>query len=256
MTIHKAKGLEFDCVIVPALHRHNRVAGGPMLLMHPVRAQRARRHGHGGPAADRRARQPARLFDFLAPASIRGRAARGRASSVRRVHPREAPAASDRDGRLAGGPGLDRRAHRGRGMPRSRRERGCAPAEGAKPWSPFKGSLLGCFGRRRSELRGRRAGADAEPDADPAGLRGGPLRRVPRGLGAAPRTCRCKPICRSLTAAREEPVVFDWAGETARRVGILVHAELQRLDLDRSDETRHSLARDAFQALARAARRA
>jgi ATP-dependent exoDNAse (exonuclease V) beta subunit len=35
MTIHKAKGLEFDCVIVPALHRHNRVAGGPMLLMHP-----------------------------------------------------------------------------------------------------------------------------------------------------------------------------------------------------------------------------
>jgi ATP-dependent exoDNAse (exonuclease V) beta subunit len=40
-----------------------------------------------------------------------------------------------------------------------------------------------------------------------------------------------------VSLAREEPVVFDWAGETARRVGILVHAELQSLDLDRHDET-------------------
>ena len=32
-------------------------------------------------------------------------------------------------------------------------------------------------------------------------------------------------------------MVFDWAGETARRVGSLVHAELQVMDLRRSDET-------------------
>ena len=31
-------------------------------------------------------------------------------------------------------------------------------------------------------------------------------------------------------------MIFDWAGETARRIGILVHAELQVLDLARSDE--------------------
>ena len=35
---------------------------------------------------------------------------------------------------------------------------------------------------------------------------------------------------------REETPVFDWAGETARRVGSLVHAELQVMDLEHSDE--------------------
>ena len=36
--------------------------------------------------------------------------------------------------------------------------------------------------------------------------------------------------------ARESTPVFDWAGETARRVGSLVHAELQLIDLQSSDE--------------------
>jgi ATP-dependent exoDNAse (exonuclease V) beta subunit len=35
---------------------------------------------------------------------------------------------------------------------------------------------------------------------------------------------------------REETPVFDWAGETARRVGTLVHAELQAMDIASSDE--------------------
>jgi ATP-dependent exoDNAse (exonuclease V) beta subunit len=35
---------------------------------------------------------------------------------------------------------------------------------------------------------------------------------------------------------REDSPVFDWAGETARRVGTLVHAELQAMDLASSDE--------------------
>jgi ATP-dependent exoDNAse (exonuclease V) beta subunit len=34
---------------------------------------------------------------------------------------------------------------------------------------------------------------------------------------------------------REETPVFDWVGETARRVGILVHAELQAMDVASSD---------------------
>jgi ATP-dependent exoDNAse (exonuclease V) beta subunit len=38
------------------------------------------------------------------------------------------------------------------------------------------------------------------------------------------------------SALREETPVFDWAGETARRVGSLVHAELQVMDLEHSDE--------------------
>jgi ATP-dependent exoDNAse (exonuclease V) beta subunit len=39
-----------------------------------------------------------------------------------------------------------------------------------------------------------------------------------------------------VVEARTETPVFDWAGETARRVGSLVHAELQTLDLGASDE--------------------
>jgi ATP-dependent exoDNAse (exonuclease V) beta subunit len=35
---------------------------------------------------------------------------------------------------------------------------------------------------------------------------------------------------------REELPVFDWAGETARRVGTLVHAELQAMDAAGGDE--------------------
>jgi len=35
---------------------------------------------------------------------------------------------------------------------------------------------------------------------------------------------------------REDSPVFDWAGETARRVGTLVHAELQVMNLASSDE--------------------
>jgi ATP-dependent exoDNAse (exonuclease V) beta subunit len=36
--------------------------------------------------------------------------------------------------------------------------------------------------------------------------------------------------------SREETPIFDWAGETARRVGTLVHAELQAMDVAKSDE--------------------
>jgi len=36
--------------------------------------------------------------------------------------------------------------------------------------------------------------------------------------------------------SREDTPVFDWAGETARRVGSLVHAELQAMQLASSDE--------------------
>ncbi len=46
---------------------------------------------------------------------------------------------------------------------------------------------------------------------------------------------------------REEWPVFDWAGETARRVGSLVHAELQAMDLTRIDARCDSRARGAFQ---------
>jgi len=243
MTIHKAKGLEFDCVIVPALHRHNRVAGGAMLLMHPF--TRSDRDGlvmaARPPVAEPGNRRA--LFAFL-----RRQAYEAAHLEAERLLYVACTRAKHRL-HLTATVGL-RVDPDWFGEPLEGVEDAGEPAsnEDAKPWSPFKGSLLRVLwptqgasfavrGPAASESAEERESAQgAESDEDPAGLRGGPLRRVPRGW--APR--RHEPLQADLplaSAPREEPVVFDWAGETARRVGILVHAELQRLDLARHDET-------------------
>jgi ATP-dependent exoDNAse (exonuclease V) beta subunit len=237
MTIHKAKGLEFDCVIVPALHRHNRVAGGPMLLMHPF----ARRDRDGlvmaarPPIADRDNRRAP--FAFLRRQAYESAHLEAErllyVACTRAKHQLHLTATV---GLRVDPDGFDEpiEAAEEAEQPASNVEP--RPADDAKPWLPFKGSLLQVLWPTRSaSFAIREPATDAESDEDLAGLRGGPLRRVPHGW--APR--RLVPLQADLPLAalpREEPVVFDWAGETARRVGILVHAELQSLDLDRHDE--------------------
>jgi hypothetical protein len=69
------------------------------------------------------------------------------------------------------------------------------------------------------------------PDAPADGApRGGPLSRLPVGWlpPDAPRGASIEVAARSLGG--ENWPIFDWAGETARRVGTLVHAELRLLD--------------------------
>ena len=238
MTIHKAKGLEFDCVIVPALHRHNRVAGGPMLLMHPF--ARSERDGlimaARPPIADRNNRRE--LFAFLRRQALEAAHLEAErllyVACTRAKHQLHLTATvglrvdPDWLGEpIEGAEDAEEPASNGDAQ----------PSDGAKPWLPFKGSLLRVlWPTQRASFAVREPAGGGEMDEDLAGLRGGPLRRVPRGW--APR--RHEPLQADLplaSLAREEPVVFDWAGETARRVGILVHAELQGLDLARSDET-------------------
>jgi hypothetical protein len=75
-------------------------------------------------------------------------------------------------------------------------------------------------------------------EADLAGLRGGPLARVPPAWSPPPiRATLAAPIDIAPEPEREETPLFDWVGETARRIGSLVHAELQLLDLAHGDET-------------------
>jgi ATP-dependent exoDNAse (exonuclease V) beta subunit len=238
MTIHKAKGLEFDCVIVPALHRHNRVGGSPMLLMHPF--ARTDRDGlvmaARPPIADPGNRRA--VFAFLRRQAYEAAHLEAErllyVACTRAKHQLHLTATVglrvDPDGSGEAIEGAED-AEEPAGHEEAR------PADDAKPWSPFKGSLLRVlWPTQRARFAVPEAAAGAPPDEDPAGLRGGPLRRVPRGW--APR--RQVPLQVDLalaSPAREEPVVFDWAGETARRVGILVHAELQSLDFARHDET-------------------
>jgi ATP-dependent exoDNAse (exonuclease V) beta subunit len=68
--------------------------------------------------------------------------------------------------------------------------------------------------------------------------RGGPLLRVPTDWTPSfDLQALQSESAPALPASREETPVFDWAGETARRVGTLVHAELQAMDLATADTT-------------------
>jgi len=116
-------------------------------------------------------------------------------------------------------------------------ENGDDPDEPAprRVFRPNAGSLLralwpvlaGEFELPTAPLKQREAADDAP--------RGGPLKRLP--LESSPE--RLAPPAGAaivIPVARDETPIFDWAGETARRVGSLVHAELQKMDLTSLDE--------------------
>ena len=228
MTIHKAKGLEFDMVVVPALDRHIPRSRDQLLVWHEFA-----RTGRDGLVMA--ARPPIGagvdpLFEFLRH-QLRD-AAELEAERLLYV----ACTRAKWQLRLTATVG---RAEEAEGAAEAPPIAEVAAPEAAarRPWSPRAGSLLAVLWPV--------VGAEfalAEPPADTpveskVAPRGGPLWRVPRdwspGLaGALPagETPSAPP------ALREEFPVFDWAGETARRVGTLVHAELQAMDATGGEE--------------------
>jgi ATP-dependent exoDNAse (exonuclease V) beta subunit len=205
MTIHRSKGLEFDCVILPGLARsasHDRdplldwfewspAGAQPELVLAPVRAaseppsrlaawlQRLRRR--------RREHERARL---LYVATTRARRA------LHMVF--ETPAV---------------RADGSDGAPRT----GTAQAT---LWPALRELALAAPERTRTTA--------AAPGGQPA-----MLRRLPADWQAPQWPA---PIgARTATAAGDlgrQPVEFSWVGDTARRVGVCVHAQLQRWAAD------------------------
>jgi ATP-dependent exoDNAse (exonuclease V) beta subunit len=102
--------------------------------------------------------------------------------------------------------------------------------------SPNAGSLLSVLWPVAADefvLR-EDAGAGAPLIAAP---RGGPLWRLPAQGPQDPHfESRAAEPNLAVPSLREEWPVFDWAGETARRVGTLVHAELHTMDWSHTDE--------------------
>jgi ATP-dependent exoDNAse (exonuclease V) beta subunit len=104
-------------------------------------------------------------------------------------------------------------------------------------WSPPAGSLLAVLW---PVIGGEFASAESLAEAQPGDMaapRGGPLCRVP--IDWTPQLATGLPGMEptpSQPDMREETPVFDWAGETARRVGTLVHAELHSMDIANVDE--------------------
>jgi ATP-dependent helicase/nuclease subunit A len=226
MTIHKAKGLEFDMVIVPALERHIPFHRDQLLLSHQF--SRAGRDGLVLAARPGIGAEPDDLFEFLRRQTRDAAALEAeRLLYVACTRAKWRLHLSAMIGRRE-----DNEASSGESKPRA-------------PWRPRTGSLLAVlwpvagvefaldatsmhlFDRMSTHL-------EATGDVPP---RGGPLFRLPRdwSLPADDILPGGGQILAS-SALREETPVFDWAGETARRIGSLVHAELQVMDLERSDE--------------------
>jgi len=250
MTIHKAKGLEFDMVVLPALERHTRSNRGQFLLTHQF--ARTGRDGMVMAARPPVGADAGRLFEFLRRKSqdaagleaqrllyVACTRAKWQLYLTATIVPRAEPddAAGDLTGELAG------EAAGGEAGDVAGDVAGEVGGTDAAPptWKPRMGSLLAVLWPiAGAEFRVAEASSSTTetPSAqEQTALRGGPLYRVTLdwspGVNTSPLLGASVP---GANALRQETPVFDWAGETARRVGSLVHAELQAMDLKRSDE--------------------
>jgi ATP-dependent helicase/nuclease subunit A len=208
LTIHKAKGLQYDTVIVPGLERQT--GRDPRRLLHwlkplpeaslPVVAPLARSGSGENP-----------LYSWLAALE------REKLLQERRRLLYVAATRAERWLHLFG----SAQVHEADGTPAVRR--------------PASGTTLGLlwpvvhphFAQRLAEL------GTIEGEAAPEVSRRPPLRRVPAGwLPEAPPVAP-EISSRPVPRAAGEPVVeFDWATETARHVGTVVHRELQGMVRD------------------------
>jgi ATP-dependent exoDNAse (exonuclease V) beta subunit len=216
MTVHKAKGLEFDTVILPGLERTVSGAARQLLYWAPVAIEKGPRGivlaSHGGADADREADGLEAWMKRLD--RDRARLELGRVAYVAATRAR-------RSLHLVGSAAI---AWNAEGLPAL--------------VAPKSGSLLeffwpvACPDFEREFARARQAG-----EIEPAAATARPRRsapspgRLPVGyeLPAPP-----APACSLLT--RRARVVegtvrphFDWAGREAIAVGTVVHAELERL---------------------------
>ncbi len=209
LTVHKAKGLQFDTVIVPALERRLRrdearllhwmklpFAGREELVVAPV----ARTGGEANP-----------LYAWLDGLE------RERQQQERRRLLYVAATRAERWLHLFGSAQVQDDAS----PPTVRR-----PAQ-----NTALGLLWPVVGHefvRRLEESGTPPGEEAAETA-----RSAPLRRLPPGWQVAglPRAPRVE--SQAVPRVAQAPLVaFDWASETARHVGTVVHRELQRIARD------------------------
>jgi ATP-dependent exoDNAse (exonuclease V) beta subunit len=202
MTIHKAKGLEFDAVIVPALDRVPR-AGDPPLFQWKEFVD----------SSFPRKREPRFIF---APIKEAGADRNPAYDYLARL---ERDAEDLEAGRLlyVAATRAKERVHL----------LGCVKLEDdGTPRAPDKRSLLAKLWPLNVEVTRSTAAPAAE-----SGLPSLPLRRLPADyqLPAPPAPVKwdAPPEGRD-----EERIEFSWAGETARHVGVVVHRWLQRIAED------------------------
>jgi ATP-dependent exoDNAse (exonuclease V) beta subunit len=203
MTIHKAKGLEFDLVVVPSLDRSVPRSRDQLLLLHEF--ARAGRDGIIMAARPPVGAQSDLLFEFL----------------QRQVRDASALEAQ----RL-----LYVACTRAKRQLWLTAKTGAPETADSEEFNPHSASLLAELWPLADSGFERPNAADPLESTSPSdgAPRGGPLNRLPLSWSIT-----VPPDSPSIDAApplqREQWPIFDWAGETARRVGTLVHAELRTL---------------------------
>ncbi len=216
MTIHKAKGLEFDLVVLPALDRAVPPDRNQLLLSHQF--ARAERDGMVMAARPPVGTEADLLFEFLryqrrdaavleAQRLLYVACTRAKCQLRLTAVIEEVENADDLD------EAVPRRVFR---PPAASLLRALWPV------------LAGEFELPTAPQKPREAADDAP--------RGGPLKRLPLEWSQDRHFAPPAGAAIVIPVARDETPIFDWAGETARRVGSLVHAELHKMDLTRLDE--------------------
>jgi len=216
MTIHKAKGLEFDMVVLPALDRAVPPNRDQLLLSHQF--SRTGRDGMVMAARPPVGTDADLLFEFLRcqrrdAAVLEAQRLLYVACTRAKCQLRLTAVTCDENTE-----DLEETAER-------------------REFRPRAASLLHALWPVLAGDFEPAAGAPLAPAAQTDGApRGGPLKRLPLAWPRDPDFAPLAGAAIAVSAAREEMPVFDWAGETARRVGSLVHAELHKMDLAGSDE--------------------
>jgi len=219
MTIHKAKGLEFDLVVLPALDRAIPARSDEILLAMPF--ARPDRDGMVMAARPPVGSDTHGLFGFLRREAKH--AAELEAERLLYVACTRAKYELVLSAVVGGGAAEDDADSQ---LPLSN---GSDAAEERRPWSPRTGSLLNVLWPLVASAFSAPEGAAALPDQGSQGLA---LRRVPAGWSPSLSPAALGPVAAPVDIdTRAETPVFDWAGETARQIGSLVHAELQTLQL-------------------------
>jgi ATP-dependent exoDNAse (exonuclease V) beta subunit len=229
MTIHKAKGLQFDNVILPGLDRTTRGSDAPLLRWHETL------HPDG----------TAELL--LAPINERGTAGEPIYNYMRLV---EAERARHEDTRL-----LYVAATRAKsrlyllGRMKQNEETGELSAPDsrsllAKVWPAVGNDFQASFGQ---EIPGKSAASAAGEESPPAMLE---LRRLPAGwdVPAPPEAVAWRPAEAAAETEPDRAITYAWVGETARNAGTVVHALLQRIAVDNRYRPAKELARAALAA--------
>jgi ATP-dependent helicase/nuclease subunit A len=217
MTIHKAKGLEFDMVVVPALDRYVPRNRDQLLLSHQF--ARTGRDGMVMAARPAVGADADPLFEFLRH-QLRD-AAGLEAERLLYV----ACTRAKWQLRLTAMIGTS-------GESEEAAEEGVAH----ESWSPRVGSLLAVLWPVAAAEFTLNLAPEPGAAQSLGAPRGGPLLRFPKDW--SPNLDLVSPpgdVVSVPPAWREQTPVFDWAGETARRVGTLVHAELQAMNIAATD---------------------